>query len=229
MKAKNFIISKFKKGFTLAEVLITLVIVGVIAALTIPTVINNTQKQECVAGLKKAYSLLSTATNAIIAEEGKPNCNYGGWNCSMTKVANLYKKHLSVAKDCGIGRNYDCFEQGRPKTYSGGYSNDNWSYWATEPYKIILNNGMQVVFGDADHDCVYGDWNNTGIINLCRLVIVDVNGAKAPNTFGKDVYLFAIKEDGFFPAGIDNDSRCPSYAGGMGCANRVLRENAINY
>ena len=47
------------RGFTLAEVLITLVIIGVIASMTIPTLMNKTNKQEYVSRLKKAYSTLS--------------------------------------------------------------------------------------------------------------------------------------------------------------------------
>ena len=57
-----------KIAFTLAEVLITLVIVGVIAALTIPSMINKTNNQETVSRLKKAYSTLAQATQRIIFE-----------------------------------------------------------------------------------------------------------------------------------------------------------------
>ena len=45
---------RFKKGFTLAEVLITLAIIGVVAAIAIPSVISNTQQQEFKTGLKKS-------------------------------------------------------------------------------------------------------------------------------------------------------------------------------
>ena len=70
------------RGFTLAEVLITLVIIGFIAAMTIPTLINKTNNQEYVSKLKKAYSTLSQATNRIITEEGNPRGDIGGWACA---------------------------------------------------------------------------------------------------------------------------------------------------
>jgi prepilin-type N-terminal cleavage/methylation domain-containing protein len=59
-----------KPAFTLAEVLITLAIIGVVAALTIPTVVRNYQKQETITRLKKAYSALANTTNLAMAEYG---------------------------------------------------------------------------------------------------------------------------------------------------------------
>ncbi|MBR6163646.1 type II secretion system protein [bacterium] len=89
-------------AFTLAEVLITLVIIGVIAAITVPTLMNKTNNQEYVSKLKKAYSTLSQATNLIIAEEGTPRADKGGWAKDADNVYNLYKKHLNNAKECGV-------------------------------------------------------------------------------------------------------------------------------
>ena len=64
-------IKTFKKtGFTLAEVLITLSIIGVVAALTIPTLIQRTGDEEMVSKLGKAYSTLSQATESIMTEQG---------------------------------------------------------------------------------------------------------------------------------------------------------------
>ena len=74
--------------------LITLVIIGVIAAITVPTLINKTNKQEYVSKLKKTYSTLAQATNLIIAEEGTPKASVGGWASSAKNIYDLYKKHL---------------------------------------------------------------------------------------------------------------------------------------
>ena len=57
-------------AFTLAEVLITLGIIGVVAALTLPTLIQNHQKQVYVTQLKKAYSTLNNAINKMAVDEG---------------------------------------------------------------------------------------------------------------------------------------------------------------
>ncbi len=68
---KKYNNSMQKKGFTLAEILITLAIIGVVAVLTIPTVVRNYQKTQTVTQLKKVYSALSNTTNFAIADYGR--------------------------------------------------------------------------------------------------------------------------------------------------------------
>ena len=60
---------KNKRAFTLAEVLITLGIIGVVAAMTLPTLVNNSRNQECRAGLKTGYALISAAITKMQADE----------------------------------------------------------------------------------------------------------------------------------------------------------------
>lgn len=64
-----------KRAFTLAEVLITLGIIGVVAAITLPSVIANYQKEETVAKLKKTYSVVNQAILQSIVE----NDDYSNW------------------------------------------------------------------------------------------------------------------------------------------------------
>lgn len=61
-----------KKAFTLSEVLITLGIIGVVAALTIPSVVNNYKKQQFRTGLKKEYSVLLQALDMYKEANGEP-------------------------------------------------------------------------------------------------------------------------------------------------------------
>ena len=74
-QAKTHLTTSHKKGrrkiaFTLAEVLITLGIIGVVAALTLPSVIQNYKKQVTVTQLKKAYSVLGQVVQKSIADNG---------------------------------------------------------------------------------------------------------------------------------------------------------------
>ena len=59
-----------KSGFTLAEVLITLTIIGVIAAITIPNLMQSWRKYQIEVGLKSAYSILNNAVNVAKANSG---------------------------------------------------------------------------------------------------------------------------------------------------------------
>ena len=51
------------KGFTMAEVLITLGIIGVVAAMTLPSLINNNRNKALEAAFKKNYSVIEQALN----------------------------------------------------------------------------------------------------------------------------------------------------------------------
>ena len=82
---------RFKRGFTLAEVLITLAIIGVVAAISIPSVISNSQQQEFKTGLRKAVSVLNSAITMNMAIDGE----------SPYDNANTFdylQKHMSVLK-----------------------------------------------------------------------------------------------------------------------------------
>ncbi|MDR1167662.1 MAG: type II secretion system GspH family protein [Heliobacteriaceae bacterium] len=64
-----------KKGFTLAEVLITLGVIGVVAALTTPALIQNYRKHAIEIKLKKVYSVMNQALKMSVAQNG----DYEGW------------------------------------------------------------------------------------------------------------------------------------------------------
>ena len=75
-----------KKGFTLAEVLITLAILGVVAALTIPGLLANTQGRQYSVGYKKAVSTFGQAINKMVAMDGVDMSN---WDQAVDAVGNL--------------------------------------------------------------------------------------------------------------------------------------------
>jgi len=213
--------TKAKSAFTLSEVLITLVIIGIVAALTIPTVIQNTQKKQFVSAYKKTYVTLSSATKMIMAEHGSPKGD-GGWAVSAENVYALYKKHLSKAKDCGP--NSGCFSS----TYGNVNSGSRWLNWDNETSKsrMVLADGVQVMFSGVSNACDKNDRDYNGSMNVCERIFVDLNGEKGPNKIGRDFLEFVLKEDGLYPSGCDSRS-CPAYPNACGC--RVIREDAMNY
>ena len=82
------------RGFTLAEVLITLAIIGVVAAISIPSVISNSQQQEFKTGLRKAVSVLNSAITMNMAIDGEsPYDN--------KDLFNYLQRHMSVIRSTG--------------------------------------------------------------------------------------------------------------------------------
>ena len=212
-----------RNGFTLAEVLITLVIIGVIAALTIPTLIQNTQKQEFVTGLKKAYSTLSQVTQQIITEEGSPKGD-DGWAKDIETIYHMYRKYLNNIKECGSGTG--CFGQMKNGVYKNLDNSDvTWSAESSSYRKLILADGTQVMFANASNNCT-GNW--IGSADVCAHIFVDINGEKTPNKRGRDLFTFDLKENGLYPAGCNVDD-CIGNKQGTGCTCKVLREGAMNY
>ena len=95
-----------KKAFTLAEVLITLMIIGIVAALTIPSVISNYQQQEYKTGLKKAVSVLNEAIQMNISQDGETPYE----NQDLFKYL---QRHMNVIKQDWIGTCYNIQENWR--------------------------------------------------------------------------------------------------------------------
>ncbi len=172
-----------KKAFTLAEVLITLAIIGVVAALTIPTVVRNYQKHQTVTQLKKTYSALSNTTNLAIAEHGPMT----GWEISgsgtaqgAVDFANTYLiPYLKVAKNCESQKTGVCefkFRFLNRETETKDIGNVYTRFY--------LNDGTLIALTVAD----YINWN--GAHQIEASTYIDVNGQRKPNTMGKDIFFF---------------------------------------
>lgn len=206
-------------GFTLAEVLITLGIIGVVAALTIPALMNSTQDKEYRVALKKTFSILSQATMSMVHENGgtlKALCPDGDSTC----LQDAYLPYLSTTKTCANGV-YGCYTSGANtlKTLSGvvaGFGPDTGA---------ILSDGAGVDFYQIKSNC---DGTGDGGTALCGELYVDVNGPyKKPNTYGKDLFIFYIKSNGIAPAGGPGDTAycdTTNWPQGYGCAAKYLSD-----
>ena len=211
----------YKKAFTLAEVLITLTIIGVIAAVTVPTLTKKTGNQEIVTRLQKVYSVLSQATDEIIFENGSPKNN---WAASSDNIYNLYKEHLRNAKDCA--GNKGCWSNGKLKYLNG----NDWVSMVASGRRLILADGILLRFDEDQYIHPACNLNWAGGNNICTVLYIDVNGVKAPNTMGRDNFIFFLKQDGLYPGGcLNNSADCNSNGQGLTCACKVLDEGTINY
>ena len=89
--------SKKQWGFTLAEVLITLGIIGVVAALTLPTLMSDYKKKVVVTKMKKFYTTMNQAVKLSIVENGDPEYwSVDGENIKLNPDVTLdwYDKYL---------------------------------------------------------------------------------------------------------------------------------------
>ncbi len=152
-----------KKGFTLAEVLITLVIIGVIASMTIPTLMNSTNQQEYRVGLKKAISALNQAISLNFALEGK-QIGDTDLTSAQNLIDNLFKKRMSVIT---TETTSEAFGAG-----STGISSE-YCFYTADGMRYAINYIGQTSDNDAEE-------------NYYAYMLIDVNGEKGPNTMTTD-------------------------------------------
>lgn len=215
------------KAFTLAEVLITLGITGIVAALTLPALIQNNRNKALQTGLKRSYSILGQALNMYQAENGEritPEMKLA-WDFKPTLM-----KYLKTVKDCGYGSNDNssCIPN-----YGTDNENNSTNYTTYTGKKLDLQ-----FFDDGQFILADGSLVLLESISSERLYIsVDVNGyKKKPNRLGQDLFMFQVDKKGNLrpmgAAGTDfydkKDSYCSSTSNntrnGMGCTYKALTE-----
>jgi len=240
--------NKKRIAFTLAEVLITLLIIGIVASLIIPAIINDTQKAEYVAKLKKESAVLQQAFKLLALDAGgsilnNPNFNCSGSSsfCNTTVSANAmndFATKLNVVKNCGTGMG--CWYNS-PRNYLGGnieYPNYD-SFVNGNDGKAILADGTMMIVEIFSSNCGINFLGSPPVDSPlyhsnCGIIGIDINGASGPNRSGRDYFLFHITKTGIYPFGIYNDGwKCEvnSSSGGTshGCAGKILSEGAMNY
>ena len=185
-----------KLGFTLAEVLITLVIIGVIAAMTVPTLMNNTNAQEFRSALKKAIAGVNQALTLNYALEGLSVNDYSN---ASDLVENVFKKRMSVMEGTGMETTFpsgDC-DGGQVFTTADGMIFCVASTFATSPNaddQTSPCNSYNTV------PCTTGGAVNANLW-------IDVNGTKNPNKATvdsarpRDVYQATIYAQKVVPFG----------------------------
>ena len=184
-----------KKAFTLAEVLITLGIIGVVAALTLPSVVQNYQKRSLEVATQKFYSVMSQAIKQYMADEGVDDLRQSsliGYDDDSDEVITakndeFFKKYLKaqICEDGCFADNYKT--QTGETSYAIGKSADH----AIEG-RYLLPDGM-VVFASG-----YGA---LGDIYTPGCIYVDVNGRKGPNKIGYDLWSMSVYYDGTIDEG----------------------------
>ena len=161
-------------AFTLSEVLITLGIIGVVAALTIPNVVKNYQKKQTIVMLRRAYTNLQTAIRMSVAENG----DIANWDLIGTNT----NDYPTPAQKEEFVQKYFL-----PYFKTAKFYTNNNGLWR---YKLI--NGVNKGFWVPAILCNDGSLYSFTMQNNYIWIIMDINGSKGPNKMGRDIFVAGI-------------------------------------
>ncbi len=203
-----------ERGFSLAEIVVTLMIIGVIAAMTLPSLRQTAEEREKVAQVKKAYSILTQATERAEQDNGPIKT----WDSS--KLNEIYKPYFNIAQECPPGKG--CFTEGN-RLYPNNAKDTNYGVSG-----ILLADGISIKINSGLGSKESYGISPDDITNAKGMFYVDINGPKPRNKWGEDVFLFVlVKDKGVLPSGYYDESKCITT---YGCAAYVLREGKLqNY
>ncbi len=187
-------------GFTLAEILVTIGIIAVVAAMTMPALISNHRRKVLAVSLQKAYSTITNGIRLSEIDNGMmsewPNAAYLDFKTFWDVYINPYfvgAKICEKMKNCGYKERVDSKFQ---------------KQWSGAQWRLDSTFGDELIFQLADGIVILYTKNTygpNGEIWYSNNVYIDVNGAKAPNTYCKDVFPF-IRENGKLkPHGCTSD------------------------
>lgn len=224
-----------KNAFTLAEVLITIGIIGIVAALTMPSLIQKNKEKATVTAVKKAYSVLSNAYTLAKLDNGDPtNWNtitYASFDGAVNglKVLSKYMKSVKICDNeadinkCAPYKEITLLD-GQPIAVDGSY--------------LFLSDGSILSYFVESENCT-GNWGNTKELkSVCAELHVDINGKKGPNIAGEDIFHFYLTKYGIVPFGVPEATRlfeghCNKkinyFPNGWGCAAWVIHNENMDY
>ena len=164
-----------KNGFTLAEVLITLAIIGVVATMTLPALMTNTQEQQAKTGLKKAINTLTEAATMNEAIDGTNFAsltNYG--NVKEDASAEINNNSLFGLLDARTAVDYG-------KTKGDDTIPLNAATVIANPQTVYLRDGSAIIIPAQGAIPATAANNRGDNLPLGYVVVYDTNGAKGPN------------------------------------------------
>ncbi len=227
-------------GFTLSEVLITIGIIGIIAAMTLPVLIGNYKKKETVTKLKKIYTVLSQLV--ILSQEDNGPASFS----TKDKVdANTVKNFFEIywrpyLNAPTIAKSGETFYQTKGFIYKqlNGNIYDTGIYTSYANGRVLFQiyDGtiyfLCMMYWETIHDDDGNLISQTAKYAPRQTVFVDINGTKNPNTFGKDIFIFSIDFDNntVKPLGYNYkintlNKNCSKSGTGSYCAAKIMADN----
>lgn len=235
---------QIQKAFTLAEVLITLAIIGIVAALTIPTLISNYQEKQTVTKLIKSFSVINNAYALAKIEYGditswgfSGNSQVGTSEDGKHTQSEVTVKNSKIFLD--IMSKYlkvsQRVNQLDLKDQTGYFLNGNPT--STETF----TNGTDILLLQ-DGTSIQGGWisNYRCTSGICGDFSIDINGPdNPPNAYGRDRFSFHIYKNAIIPMGKQDDLTRPFETScnmesnvdhnGYGCTAWVIYNKNMDY
>ena len=223
------------RAFTLAEVLTTMGIIGIVAAMTIPNLLVQHRERENVTKLKTVYSTITQAYTRATTEFGSPEA----WGMTAANspegaenINRILSPYFNVTQNCHTngGCWYDGILTGINKERSGINIGTDSSF---STFSTV--DGVQFAFNVEEPECkgVFG--TTRGLQNVCATFTVDVNGKKFPNQYGYDIFKFYITKFGVHPYGLPEDTNfsfedtCSPDTMGYGCTAWAVFKSNMDY
>ena len=236
----NCTLLRKKAAFTLAEVLITLGIIGVVAALTLPSLIQNYHEKQRVTQLKKAYSVMQNAF--LMAQE-----EYGDvtdWGLTITNTGEKDDDGNDILDNSGTENVMNILmkyvEKSKiPQNSYIGYveSIDGrqafWPWEVSADKYFYLKDGTMVTMGwISSLDC-NGDYQGKKIVCSDFWIVFP---KKSKMKIGVDVFNFIFTTEGFKPNSTTNGAKCNAFEAvgradinGRGCTAHALYNGNMDY
>ena len=212
-------------AFTLAEVLVTLGIIGVVSAMTVPSLMQNYQRQSYVTQLHKVYNELSQILVRYQNDKNALNLFEAGLN-STAAIQNMLTSYTKVIATCDTVVE-PCFANSYK--YQSGSTVTAGSYTANiKAYVLASGAAIRPIYSAT----------TSKLANF----MVDINGPKGPNIVGRDLFFLYLYKNGLIDDGIDSTTNvapltkeqrealgnCTSSV--TGCFGRILNDNwEMNY
>lgn len=219
----------FSAGFTLAEVLITLGIIGVVSAMTIPNLMFKIKESRTVNLVRQTQSILAQAM--MRAEEEYGECE--GWGLThdaagATLAASYLRDFITFGVDCGIS-DFDNICVGKVyRQKNGTIISQSYSTYPMR-YKLMLRNGVALmIIPILAYD---SNRSNKKTIQFD----IDVNGNKSPNIIGEDLFIFEYGQGGLRAMGASDslypyESHCKDKnSSGFGCTFQLVQQRNMEY
>lgn len=221
-----------KRAFTLAEVLITLGIIGVVAALTIPILVGKYREKQTVTAVKTAYSIFSQAYMRLNADYPDLSQLVDSDLTDKENAQVLFNelaKYMKTVRRCDQSRN--CMGA-KYKSLTGVPLYNSWDDYSNIETGILANGMSFWVLGLKHSMGEEREYNGQ--------IGIDINGQKEPNQLGVDFFWFTVDKYGRIYPGRSGNKPAHTYTScdienttngmnGYGCTEWILEHENMDY